>query len=44
MSKQVTADMRKHVTVTVSQKLEIMRRTEYGKIQTELIAAYNIGS
>jgi hypothetical protein len=44
MSKQVTADMRKHVTVTFSQKLEIMRRIECGKIQTELIAAYNIGS
>jgi len=41
---QVTAGMRKHRTVTVPQKLAIIRRTGYGKIQTEVIASYNIGS
>jgi len=44
MSKQVTAGTRKHRTLTVPQKLEIIRRTECGKIQTEVIASYNIGS
>jgi len=44
MSMQVTAGMRKHRTVTVPQKLAIIRRTGYGKIQTEVIASYNIGS
>lgn len=44
MSKQLTAGARKHRTLTVPQKLEIIRRTEYGKVQTEVIALYNIGS
>jgi hypothetical protein len=30
-SKQVTAGKRKHITVTVSQKLEIIRRLESGE-------------
>jgi hypothetical protein len=38
-SKQVTVGIRKHRTLTVPQKLEIIR-TEYGKIQTEVIASY----
>jgi hypothetical protein len=41
MSKQLTAGARKHRTLTVPQKLEIVSRTEYGKIQTEVIASYN---
>jgi hypothetical protein len=44
MSKQVTAGTSKHRTLTILQKLKIIRRTEYGRIQTEVIAACNIGS
>jgi len=44
VGKQVTAGTRKHRTSTVPQKLEIIRRSEYGRIQTEVIASYNNGS
>jgi hypothetical protein len=43
-SKQGTADKRKYVTLTIPQKLEIIRRPETGKSQRELMASYNTGS
>jgi hypothetical protein len=44
MSKQGTADKRKHVTFMNSQNREIIQRLESGRNQREVIASYNIGS
>jgi hypothetical protein len=43
MSKQGTAGKRKHVTLTVPQKLETTRRLESGESQKVIMALYNIG-
>jgi hypothetical protein len=42
MSKQGTVAKRKQVTLTISQKLEIIRRLEGGERQSVVIAACNI--
>jgi len=44
MSKQGTASMQKHITLTINQKLEIIRRLASGKSQRGVIASYNIRS
>jgi transposase len=44
MSKQGTAGMQKYITLTIHQKLEIIRRHESGKSQRAVMASYNIGS
>jgi len=44
MSKQGAAGKRKHVTLTIPQKLEIIRRLESGESRSVVMAAYNIGS
>jgi DDE superfamily endonuclease./Tc5 transposase DNA-binding domain./CENP-B N-terminal DNA-binding domain. len=44
MSKQGTAGKRKHVTLTIPQKLEIINRLESGESRSVVMAAYNIGS
>jgi hypothetical protein len=43
MCKQGTAGKRKHVTLTVPQKLEIIRRLENSESQREVMASYDIG-
>jgi hypothetical protein len=42
MSKQGTACKRKHITLTISQNLEIIRRLESAGNQREVMASYNI--
>jgi hypothetical protein len=42
MRKQGTAGKRKHVTLTIYQKLEIIRHLETGKSQGEVFFSYNI--
>jgi len=42
MSKQGTPGKRKHVTLTICQKLEIIRQLEPGKSQGEVFFSYNI--
>jgi hypothetical protein len=44
ISTQGTAGKSKHVTLTIPQKLEIIRRPECGKSQREVTASYNTGS
>jgi hypothetical protein len=44
MSKPGTAGEGKHVTLTVPQKLEIIRRLESDESQREGMALYSIGS
>jgi hypothetical protein len=44
MSKQGTAGKRKHVTLTIPQKTEIIRRPESGTSQREVMASYSIAS
>jgi hypothetical protein len=44
MCKQGTAAKRKHVTSTITQKLEIIMRYETDKIQRQFMAPYDIGS
>ena len=44
MSEHSTAGKRKHVTLTISQKLEIIRRLESGESQNKVMASCNIGS
>ena len=44
MRKQGTAGKSKHVTLTMPQKLKIIRRCENGKRQREVIASSNMGS
>jgi len=44
MSNQGTAGKRKHVTLMVSQKLEIIRSLECHEGQREVTASYYIGS
>jgi hypothetical protein len=44
MSKQGTAVKRKHITLTIPQKLEIISRLESGESRSVVMAAYNIGS
>jgi hypothetical protein len=43
LSKQGTAGKRKHVSLTVLQKLEITRRLESNKSQRDFMVSYNIG-
>jgi hypothetical protein len=42
MSKQGTSGKREHVTVTIYQKLEIIRRLECGKSISVVMASHNI--
>ena len=42
--KQGTAGKRKHATLMMPQKLNIIRRFESGKRQREVMASYNMGS
>ena len=44
LGKQGTADRRKHITLTILQKLKIIRGIESGKSQKEIMASYGIGS
>jgi hypothetical protein len=44
ISKQGTAGKRKHVSSTIPQKLEIIRRLESGKSLREFLALYSIRS
>jgi hypothetical protein len=44
LSKQVTADKRKYVTLTVPYKLEIIRGLESGGKKKVVMASYNVGS
>lgn len=44
MSKQGTAGKRKHVTLMIHQKIEIIRRLESGKSQSVVMATYSLGS
>jgi hypothetical protein len=44
MIKQGTAAKRKQVSITVPQKLEVIRRIECGEMQREVMAPYNFGS
>jgi hypothetical protein len=44
MSKQGTAGKRKHVTLMIHQKIEIIRRLESGKSQSVVMASHNTGS
>jgi hypothetical protein len=41
MSKEGAAGKRKHVTITISQKLEIIRRFKSGESHSVIMAAYN---
>jgi hypothetical protein len=43
MGKQGTAGERKHVTLMIAQKLEIIRRLESSTSQNMFRAAYNVG-
>jgi hypothetical protein len=44
ISKQGTAGKRKHVTLTVPQKLEIIRKLESGRLKSVVMSSCNIGS
>jgi hypothetical protein len=44
MSKQGTAGKRKHVTRTIPQKMEIIRKLKSGESQREVMASLTIGS
>jgi hypothetical protein len=43
MGKQGTAGKRKHITLMIYQKLEIIWRLESGETQREVMASYNTG-
>jgi hypothetical protein len=43
MSKKVANDKRKHISLTVPQKVEIIRRLESGKNCSVVMASYNTG-
>jgi hypothetical protein len=43
MNKQCTADKRKHVTLTIPQKLQIIRGLDSDESQREVMALYNVG-
>ena len=44
MSKQATDGKMKHATLTISQKLETIRKLDTGKSQRQVMASYNTAS
>jgi CENP-B N-terminal DNA-binding domain. len=44
VSKQGTTGKTKHLTSTIPQKLQIIRKLHSGKVQREVMVSYNIGS